>query len=137
MDHELRLEALRGEQPNPEEPLLPKEFESFRKQLAHLREMARDADTKAEVIAKVVQKIAVFENGVEIFFHAGRTHFSPELADTKSPASFLSQLGQSKSPKNKTPTGKSARVKICAAHSAYNGSLVVVIESGSSFTTLL
>lgn len=32
-------------------------------------------EAKAKIIAKVVQKILVFEDGIEIFFHVGRSQY--------------------------------------------------------------
>jgi len=93
-EYEVQLEDLKTEKPLLEEPLEVKEFEAFRVQLASLLESVHDPETKAQLIAKVVQKVLIFDNGIEIFFQLGGSHYKNELGGSKpSDSAFLNVVG--------------------------------------------
>ena len=93
-EYESQLEDLKNEKPVFEEPLSVKDFEDFRPQLISLVESIHVSETKAQLIAKVVQKVHIFDNGIEIFFHVGGSHYKNELGGSKSSdASFPNVVG--------------------------------------------
>jgi hypothetical protein len=58
-----------------DEPISFKDFDLFRLKMKDSLEKIADPEMKAKIIAKVVQKILVFEDGIEIFFHVGRSQY--------------------------------------------------------------
>lgn len=89
-DHESELENLKQAKPEMEEPLDIKDFETFRRQLLHLLENMNSPEAKAQLVSKVVQKVIVFENGIEIFFNVGKDHYKHELGGDSPSGSYCS-----------------------------------------------
>ncbi len=76
----LRAAALAVE----DEPIDLKDFEKFAEQLKALLEREDDPVVKTAVIQKVVEKVFVTKNGIEIHFHVGKMHYKRELEATAS-----------------------------------------------------
>lgn len=95
-DLEMQLLAVANSTEVGDEPITFKDFDLFRLKMKDSLEKIADPEVKAKIIAKVVQKILVFEDGIEIFFHVGRSQYIDSLN--------LSGL------KNKTPSNCSLGV---------------------------
>ena len=111
-DYEAQIELSKVPQVATEEPLSPKNFGVFRRQLKALLDETNAPNTKACLISKIVQKVLISENGIEIFFHAGKSHYIRELGDEKSPGLILGPSGSNNSTKNKTPAANAAGADI-------------------------
>ncbi len=112
VDLEAQIESSNGPQVAAEEPLSPKDFGVFRRQLKALLDQASDPNTKACLISKIVQKVLISENGIEIFFYAGKSHYQRELGDENSPGRILDPSGSNNPTKNKTPAANAAGADI-------------------------
>lgn len=81
----------RSQQVEPEEALeltdLKKFTESIRK---HLQKAEENPDIQTTIIKKIVYKIEITINGIEIHFHVGKSHYTKELGTT--PGSFFLRL---------------------------------------------
>lgn len=76
--------------PIKDEPVNYEDLTVFRKDLKRLVEKGEtNQDVQRLVIQKVVHKVMINEKGIEVFFHAGQSHFSRELGKTPGSRLFL------------------------------------------------
>jgi hypothetical protein len=80
LDIEGQIRELSNHEVLSEPPLSVKDFQVFRESLNQSVLKMTDPELKAKIIAQIVHKIKVFENGIEIFFHVGKSHYAQMLS---------------------------------------------------------
>lgn len=93
-DLESQLLTVKVEADPLDEPIGFSDFEVFRLQVVRALNRVLDPEEQSKIIAKVVQKILIYDDGIEIFFHVGRSYYLSELEmlglKNKTPEDFSS-----------------------------------------------
>jgi site-specific DNA recombinase len=124
-----------------DEPVNLENLQLFRKGLKELIEKGEnEPQMKSAIIKKLVHKIDIQKDGIEIHFHVGEAHYSQELGNNPGSSFFISaQFGAlNTTPKTKTPSaGHSAGGNFFASTSSRrltNGGPLRPISNGRNPT---
>lgn len=77
---ESSIKDLRSNAAESRIPVEISDFEIFRNQVKELIENSADPQVKTTIIQKVIHKIIIFKETIEIYFMVGETHYKRELA---------------------------------------------------------
>jgi site-specific DNA recombinase len=124
VDHDLKqtVEQLSA----GDEPVNLENLQLFRRGLKELIEKGEsEPQTKSAIIKKVVHKIEIKKDGIEIHYHVGQTHYTQELGQNPGSAFYISNQSHLApvlahiTPKTKTPSaGHSAGGNFSASTSS-------------------
>jgi site-specific DNA recombinase len=132
IDAEAGLVELERNQPLSDEPVGFESLHIFRKGLKKLIEKGeKDKMTQTAIIRKVVHKISILPNGIEIHFHVGNNHYLRELGQVPGSRPFFvsASLAEGESAVSKKNIGKNRQTR-----SVGSASLLLNGDPGGSCT---
>lgn len=89
---EERLAVVKANGETHEMPVSLEDLNSYRKTLIALLNDEADPEIRSQLIEKVVRRITVSNDGIEIEFHVGHNHYTRELALSASSRSSIQNL---------------------------------------------
>lgn len=78
--YQSRLELAKAQSGQQDLPVATDDLNEFKKSIMQLLKLQDDPEIRTKLIAKVVHRVDVTKDGVEIQFHIGSSHYSQELA---------------------------------------------------------